>query len=125
MKKIIILASLLATIVYIATTTHTQGKGMNDSRYPEPKSKAECMQLFKDILKIQEEREEGFQKMNSSVLEFQWGKLTKRDIREESLSWQKKDRALRIKVGQMYDAGYSGECFSKKYVEPEIDYGPR
>ena len=81
--------------------------------YPTPTTKDDCMQLFRDVLSIQEVRNRASDRINGWARLFEEGKIRPGKYRKKYHKWQTEENILRKRVTLMYDVGYAAGCFDE------------
>ena len=73
----------------------------------------ECAGLFKDILKIQDDREDFRKNLNKIQKAFNQGEESHDNFSQARTSWLKNENALATQAAQLYSEGRTKGCFQK------------
>jgi hypothetical protein len=101
--------------IFIISCTHVS----NSTSYPTPQSKEDCMQLFVDVLAIQNRRSSASNDMGRHTAQFNGGNMSVSKYRKKYEKWQREERIMRASVTHMYDLGYEFGCFDENKVWEE------
>ena len=99
---------LFMIFVFLGCAAHTP------YAYPAPQNKQDCMQLFSDVLDIQQARNRKMHKMAMARDLFQRGAITEKKYHKIRTVWLKEERHLQTHVTHIYDVGYEYGCFAKE-----------
>jgi len=76
-----------------------------------PTTRNDCMNLFKSINEIQDQRHIYMDQMHKATYRFDNGKMSKKRYHKKREIWLDDEKHLRKLVGQLYDIGYEYRCF--------------
>ena len=102
----------LVTILFLVAVAWVHLMTDDSYAYPPPQNKEDCMQLFQDILKIQDQRSEASDLMSFDTKKFKAGEMTKEVYHGKRMGWLAVEGRLRHQVTHLYDIGYAGGCFN-------------
>ena len=101
--------SLTALVLILISCAHVRADDFQG--YPIPQSQEDCMQLFKDINKLQAVRHELMDQMNDDTKKMKAGKMSEQKYHRKRVAGLAEEGKYRSSVTLLYDIGYEHGCF--------------
>ena len=83
----------------------------HDFNQHPPTTRNDCINLFKNINEIQDQRHVYMDRMHKTTLRFNAGNIQRKRYHKKREMWLDDEKHLRKLVGQLYDIGYEYRCF--------------
>lgn len=101
---------MIRLIIMMAILTGCSTAHHDFAQYP-PTTQNDCMNLFKSINEIQDQRHLYMERMHKVTYRFDNGHMSKKRFQKKREMWMDDERHLRKLAGELYDIGYEYRCF--------------